>query len=49
MYCFAQGDELFVQTIDGIDVDLPPTEKKLKKSTCTPLIGTVYKLSTGMY
>lgn len=44
-----QGDDLFVQTVDGQDIDLPPTEKKLKKSTCTPLIGTVYRLSEGCH
>ncbi|XP_045174839.2 methylthioribulose-1-phosphate dehydratase-like isoform X1 [Mercenaria mercenaria] len=42
-----QGEDLFVQTSDGTDIDLPPAEKKLKKSTCTPLITVVYRLNEG--
>ncbi|XP_022906556.2 methylthioribulose-1-phosphate dehydratase [Onthophagus taurus] len=35
-------DDLFVQTIDGVDLELPPPEKKLKKSQCTPLFMCAY-------
>lgn len=42
-----QSDELFVQSCDGTDIALPPIEKKMKKSTCTPLINAVYKTSKG--
>ncbi|KAL4225389.1 hypothetical protein ACF0H5_016078 [Mactra antiquata] len=41
-----QGDELFVQSNDGIDIDVPSPEKKLSKSTCTPLITAVYRIRT---
>ncbi|KAJ9586593.1 hypothetical protein L9F63_019809, partial [Diploptera punctata] len=37
-----QGDELFVQDIEGHDLELPPPEKKLKKSQCTPLFMCAY-------
>lgn len=36
-------DELFVQDISGNDIELPPSEKKLKKSQCTPLFMCIYK------
>ncbi|XP_043262501.1 probable methylthioribulose-1-phosphate dehydratase [Colletes gigas] len=35
-------NELFVQDIDGKDLELPPAEKKLKKSQCTPLFMCAY-------
>ncbi|KAG7299159.1 hypothetical protein JYU34_017699 [Plutella xylostella] len=38
-----QPDDLFVQTIDGADLELPPPEKKLKKSQCTPLFMVAYR------
>lgn len=37
-----QSDDIFVQKIDGTDLQLPPSEKKLKKSQCTPLFMCVY-------
>ncbi|XP_051171240.1 probable methylthioribulose-1-phosphate dehydratase isoform X2 [Leptopilina boulardi] len=37
-------DEIFVQNIEGNDLELPPSEKKLKKSQCTPLFMCAYKL-----
>jgi len=37
-----QPDDLFVQDIDGRDLELPPPEKKLKKSQCTPLFMCAY-------
>ncbi|XP_033211482.1 probable methylthioribulose-1-phosphate dehydratase [Belonocnema kinseyi] len=36
-------DEMFVQDIEGKDLELPPSEKKLKKSQCTPLFMCAYK------
>ncbi|XP_017884159.1 methylthioribulose-1-phosphate dehydratase-like [Ceratina calcarata] len=36
------SDELFVQDISGNDLELPPKEKKLKKSQCTPLFMCAY-------
>ncbi|CAH0564164.1 unnamed protein product [Brassicogethes aeneus] len=38
-----QPDEIFVQDIDGQDLELPPPEKKLRKSQCTPLFMCAYK------
>lgn len=35
-------EDLFVQDIDGNDVQLPPPSKKLKKSQCTPLFMCAY-------
>ncbi|KAF7270690.1 hypothetical protein GWI33_016358 [Rhynchophorus ferrugineus] len=35
-------DDLFVQNIKGEDLELPPPEKKLKKSQCTPLFMCAY-------
>ncbi|CAK1585648.1 unnamed protein product [Parnassius mnemosyne] len=36
-------DDLFVQTIHDEDLELPPPEKKLKKSQCTPLFMLAYR------
>ncbi|KAK3909821.1 Methylthioribulose-1-phosphate dehydratase [Frankliniella fusca] len=36
-------NDLFVQDINGKDIHLPPLEKKLKKSQCTPLFMCAYK------
>lgn len=38
-----QSDDMFVQNMDGVDLELPPPEKKLKKSQCTPLFMCAYK------
>ena len=35
-------EDLFVQDIDGKDLELPPEDKKLKKSQCTPLFMCAY-------
>lgn len=35
-------NEMFVQDIEGKDLELPPPEKKLKKSQCTPLFMCAY-------
>nr|CAI5861552.1 unnamed protein product [Callosobruchus analis] len=35
---------MFVQTIKGEDLELPPPEKKLKKSQCTPLFMCAYTM-----
>lgn len=35
-------DDMFVQDINGKDLELPPDEKKLKKSQCTPLFMCAY-------
>ncbi|XP_067210848.1 probable methylthioribulose-1-phosphate dehydratase isoform X2 [Linepithema humile] len=35
-------NEMFVQDINGTDLELPPPEKKLKKSQCTPLFMCAY-------
>ncbi|KAL7295495.1 hypothetical protein TKK_0011142 [Trichogramma kaykai] len=35
-------NDMFVQDIDGKDLELPPPEKKLKKSQCTPLFMCAY-------
>ena len=37
-------NDLFVQDIDGNDLEVPPEEKKLKKSQCTPLFMCAYKI-----
>lgn len=37
-------DEIFVQNMEGQDLELPPVEKKLKKSQCTPLFMSAYRL-----
>ncbi|XP_043669545.1 probable methylthioribulose-1-phosphate dehydratase isoform X1 [Vespula pensylvanica] len=36
------ADDIFVQDINGKDLELPPAEKKLKKSQCTPLFMCAY-------
>ncbi|RVE55016.1 hypothetical protein evm_000435 [Chilo suppressalis] len=38
-----KSDDLFVQTINDEDLELPPPEKKLKKSQCTPLFMLAYR------
>lgn len=38
-----QTDDIFVQDIEGHDLELPPPEKKLKKSQCTPLFMCAYR------
>ncbi|KAL0276374.1 UNVERIFIED_CONTAM: hypothetical protein PYX00_003961 [Menopon gallinae] len=38
-----QPDDLFVQDMDGHDLETPPPAKKLKKSQCTPLFMCAYK------
>ena len=43
IYFSFQPEDLFVQTIDNIDVEGPPPDKKLKKSECTPLFMAAYK------
>lgn len=35
-------EDIFVQDIAGQDLELPPPEKKLKKSQCTPLFMCAY-------
>ncbi|XP_017770524.1 PREDICTED: methylthioribulose-1-phosphate dehydratase [Nicrophorus vespilloides] len=35
-------EDIFVQDIKGKDLELPPPEKKLKKSQCTPLFMCAY-------
>ncbi|KAL1131912.1 hypothetical protein AAG570_011523 [Ranatra chinensis] len=37
------GSDLFVQDMDGNDLELPEPGKKLKKSQCTPLFMCAYK------
>ncbi|RZB39559.1 Aldolase II domain containing protein, partial [Asbolus verrucosus] len=39
-----QPDDLFVQNIHGQDLQLPPPDKKLKKSQCTPLFMCAYTI-----
>ncbi|XP_001655755.2 probable methylthioribulose-1-phosphate dehydratase isoform X4 [Aedes aegypti] len=36
-------DDLFIQNIDGDDLQLPPDYKKLTKSQCTPLFMLAYR------
>ncbi|XP_055682256.1 probable methylthioribulose-1-phosphate dehydratase isoform X3 [Lutzomyia longipalpis] len=36
-------EDLFIQNIDGEDLQLPPEYKKLSKSQCTPLFMLAYK------
>ncbi|XP_055911224.1 probable methylthioribulose-1-phosphate dehydratase [Eupeodes corollae] len=38
-----QPEDLFVQDIDGKDIQLPPEYKKLTKSQCTPLFMLSYR------
>ncbi|XP_018325848.1 probable methylthioribulose-1-phosphate dehydratase [Agrilus planipennis] len=35
-------EDMFVQNIQGEDLELPPSHKKLKKSQCTPLFMCAY-------
>lgn len=43
-------NDLFVQDMSGNDLELPPPEKKLKKSQCTPLFMCAYKFrNAGKY
>ncbi|KAK4874694.1 hypothetical protein RN001_014054 [Aquatica leii] len=37
-----QPNDMFVQDIHGKDIELPPPDKKLKKSQCTPLFMCAY-------
>ncbi|CAG9773689.1 unnamed protein product [Ceutorhynchus assimilis] len=37
-------EDLFVQNIEGKDLELPPPAKKLKKSQCTPLFMCAYTM-----
>ncbi|KAE9523457.1 hypothetical protein AGLY_016009 [Aphis glycines] len=37
-----QPDELFVQNLDGEDIIVPPSEKNLSKSQCTPIFMCSY-------
>lgn len=39
-----QAEDLFVQTIDEVDLDGPPPVKQLKKSQCTPLFMNAYTM-----
>ena len=39
-----QGEDLFVLTDEGEDLEAPPPRKKLRKSQCTPLFMCAYKL-----
>ena len=39
-----QGEDLFVMTDEGEDLEAPPPTKKLRKSQCTPLFMCAYKL-----
>ncbi|XP_017788322.1 PREDICTED: methylthioribulose-1-phosphate dehydratase [Habropoda laboriosa] len=36
------SDDMFVQDISGNDLEVPPKEKRLKKSQCTPLFMCAY-------
>ena len=47
MYTF-QPEDLFVQTIDNQDISAPPSEKKYKKSQCTPLFMNAYTLRSKL-
>ncbi|EDS35835.1 conserved hypothetical protein [Culex quinquefasciatus] len=38
-----QPDDLFIQNIDGDDLQSPPDYKKLSKSQCTPLFMLAYR------
>ncbi|XP_014242455.1 methylthioribulose-1-phosphate dehydratase [Cimex lectularius] len=38
------SEDLFVQDLEGNDLELPPAKKRLKKSQCTPLFMCAYKL-----
>ncbi|XP_055334944.1 methylthioribulose-1-phosphate dehydratase-like [Paramacrobiotus metropolitanus] len=37
-----QPEDIFVQDINGKDIELPPTSKRLRKSQCTPLFMLAY-------
>lgn len=39
-----KGEDLFVLTDEGEDLEAPPPSKKLRKSQCTPLFMCAYKL-----
>ena len=44
LFCL-QPEDLFVQTIDNEDLEVPPLAKKLKKSQCTPLFMNAYSMA----
>lgn len=37
-------EDLFVQKLDGTDIEFPPAEKNLHKSQCTPLFMNAYTM-----
>lgn len=39
-----QPEDLFVQTVENVDLCAPPAHKKLKKSQCTPLFMNAYTM-----
>ncbi|CAG5118344.1 unnamed protein product [Candidula unifasciata] len=39
-----KNEDLFVQTVEGVDLLTPPPHKKLKKSQCTPLFMNAYTM-----
>ncbi|BFZ15839.1 hypothetical protein BsWGS_18879 [Bradybaena similaris] len=39
-----KAEDLFVQTIENVDLCAPPAHKKLKKSQCTPLFMNAYTM-----
>ncbi|WAR02153.1 MTNB-like protein [Mya arenaria] len=43
-----KGEDLFVTTVDGVDIVGPSPEKRLSKSTCTPLINAIYTKQKGV-
>lgn len=37
-----EPEDLFVQDLNGADIELPPIEKNLSKSQCTPIFMCSY-------
>lgn len=37
-----EPEDLFVQDINGIDIEVPPAEKNFSKSQCTPIFMCAY-------
>lgn len=37
-----EPNDIFVQDMNGMDIELPPAEKKLTKSQCTPIFMCAY-------
>ena len=44
-----QAEDLFVQDLDGKDLEVPAPERNLKKSQCTPLFMCAYRSKHNIF